>query len=128
LKVPNKFLKPAGREGFNFKIGETYPKILSDFEQFKSLDFASLLAQGYTSVSINDLPEEIKFTNYPMNIIDIGKIMIPKNNSMPKSPISLHSDATFLLSKNNQVVYAVINGFIYYLPDNKNNVKNGVVK
>lgn len=114
--------------GYNFKIGETYPKILSDFEQFKSLDFPSLLAQGYTSVSINDLPEEIKFTNYPMNIIDIGKIMVPKNNTMPKSPISLGTDATFLLSKNDEVVYAVINGFIYSLADNKNNVKNGLVK
>jgi len=115
-------------KGFIFKPGETYPKILSDFEEFKNLDFPVLLSQGYTSVSINDLPEEIKFTPFPMNIIDIKKIMIPKNNVMPKSPVNLGSDTTFLLSKNNKVVYAIINGFVYFLEEGRNNVKNGLVK
>ena len=112
----------------SFKVGETYPKILNDFEQFKSLDFPSLISQGYTSVTVNNMPKEIKFTTYPMIIIDIEKVVIPKNNVMPKSPISFDSNATFLLSKNDKVVYAIINGFVYSLSDNKNNVKNGLVK
>ena len=115
-------------EGYEFKVGETYPKILNDFEAFMNLDFADLLSQGYTSVSINEMPSEIKFTPMPINIIDLKKIMIPKNNSIPKSPVSLGSDATFLLKKNDKVVYAVVNGFIYHLNENKNGVKNGVVK
>jgi len=115
-------------EGFSFKVGETYPKILNDFEQFKSLDFPLLISKGYTSVTVNNMPKEIKFTNYPMNIIDIGKVVIPKNNVMPKSPIGLGSNPSFLLSKNDKVVYAIINGFVYSLSDTKNNVKNGLVK
>ena len=115
-------------EGYSFKVGETYPKILNDFEQFKSLDFPFLLSQGYTSVTVNNMPNEIKFTTYPMNIIDIGKVVIPKNNVMPKSPLGLGSNPSFLLSKNDKVVYAIINGFVYSLSDNKNNVKNGLVK
>jgi len=115
-------------KGFSFKVGETYPKILNDFEQFKSLDFPSLISQGYTSVTVNNMPKEIKFTTYPMNIIDIEKVVIPKNNVMPKSPIGFGSNPTFLLLKNDKVVYAVINGFVYSLSDNKNNVKNGLVK
>jgi len=63
-----------------------------------------------------------------MNILDLGKVVIPKNNVMPKSPIGLGSNPTFLLSKNDKVVYAIINGFVYSLFDNKNNVKNGLVK
>ena len=114
--------------GFTFKVGETYPKILNDFEEFMELDFSTLLAQGYTSVSINDMPQEIKFTPMPMNIIDIKKIMIPKSNTLPASPINLGTDTTFLLKKNDQVVYAVINGFVYSLKENKNNIKNAVVK
>jgi len=114
--------------GFSFKVGETYPKILNDFEQFQSLDFPLLISQGYTSVTVNNMPKEIKFTSYPMNIIDIGKVVIPKNNIMPKSPIGLGSNPSFLLSKNDKVVYAIINGFVYSLSDNKNNVKNGLVK
>lgn len=115
-------------DGYEFKIGETYPKILDDFEAFMNLDFANLLSQGYTSVSINNMPSEIKFTPKPMNIIDIKKIMIPKNNSIPMSPIKIGTEATFLLKKNDIVVYAIVNGFIYYLNENKNMVKNGVVK
>ncbi len=115
-------------EGFTFEVGETYPKILNDFDEFMALDFSTLLSQGYTSVSINDLPEEIKFTPMPMNIIDIKKIKIPKNNSMPSPHLKLGKEATFLLSKNQNVVYAIINGFVYYMNEGKNTVKNGVVK
>lgn len=114
--------------GFTFKVGETYPKILDDFEEFMNLDFLSLLKQGYTSISINDMPKEIKFTPMPMNIIDIKKIRIPKNNTLPASPINLGMDATFLLRKNDEVVYAVINGFVYAVKENKNDIKNAVVK
>ena len=46
---------------YAFKPGETYPKILSSFEEFKALDIPELLKNGYTSVSINDLPSEIRF-------------------------------------------------------------------
>ncbi len=115
-------------KGLKFKIGETYPKILSDFEEFKKLDFKKLLLQGYTTVSVDSLPDEIRFTHYPVNIIDSRKISIPKNNTIPKSPIALYKNPTFLLTKNNVVVYAIINGFIYDLGKDKNGVTNGLVK
>ncbi len=120
--------KTLDAKGYEFKVGETYPKILDNFEIFMDLDFANLLSQGYTSVSINEMPKEIKFTPMPINIIDLKKIMIPKNNSMPRSPLHIGSNATFLLKKNDKVVYAVVNGFIYYLNENKNDIKNGIVK
>ena len=115
-------------EGFTFEVGETYPKILNDFDEFMALDFSTLLSQGYTSVSINDLPEEIKFTPMPMNIIDIKNIKIPKNNSIPSPHLKLGKEATFLIRKNEKVIYAIINGFVYDVSEGKNTVKNGVVK
>lgn len=115
-------------QGFDFKLGETYPKILENFEAFKELDVASLLKQGYTSVTIQDLPKEIQFTPSPINIINLSHISIPKNNSMPKPPLSLGSDASFILLKNQQVVYAVINGFVYQINDKIDPVGNGIVK
>ncbi len=120
--------KALDAHDLTFKSGETYPKILEDFEAFKTLDFESLIREGYTSVSINNMPEEVKFTSYPMNIMNLEKIRIPKNNAMPKSPVALGSDATFLLKKDDKVVYAVINGFVYSLKDNENEVRNGIVK
>ena len=111
-----------------FKIGETYPKILSDFEEFNKLDFKKLLQQGYTTVSVDSLPEEIRFTHYPINLIDSRKIAIPKNNTIPKPPISFSKNPTFLLTKNNKVVYAIVNGFVYDLTHDENGVTNGIVK
>jgi len=115
-------------KNLKFKIGETYPKIISNFEDFEKLDFKKLLEQGYTSVSIDSLPSEIKFINYPINIIDVRKIIIPRNNTIPKPPMSLGKNPTFLLTQNDKVAYAIINGFIYNLVENKNQIKNGVVK
>jgi hypothetical protein len=115
-------------EGLNFKTGETYPKIITDFESFKELDIAQLLKDGYTSVSIDDLPEEIRFIEYPINIIDVRKIQIPKNNQIPKPPVGMNKNPTFLLTRNKEVIYAVINGFVYAAEDDKNSVKNGLVE
>lgn len=112
----------------SFKVGETYPKIISNFEEFKKLDIKSLLEKGYTTVSIDSLPDEIKFVQYPINIVDIRKISIPKNNKIPKPPIRLGKNPTFLLTKNDKVVYAIINGFVYDLINDENGIKNGIVK
>jgi hypothetical protein len=115
-------------KNLKFKIGETYPKIISNIEDFKKLDFKKLLEQGYSSVSIDSLPDEIKFINYPINIIDVRNISIPKNNTLPKPPIRLGINPTFLLTQNDKVVFAIINGFVYDLNNNENGVINGIVK
>ena len=115
-------------EGLDFKVGEAYPKILNDYEEFDQLDIESLLAMGYTSVIISDMPEEIKFTNQPINIIDVKKIAIPKSNTMPDSPLKLGGNPSFLLYDNEKVVFAVINGFVFDLKEGKNRIKNGIVK
>lgn len=120
--------KNIDAKNLKFKVGETYPKIISSFEAFKQLDFKKLLEQGYTSVSIDSLPKEIKFIKYPINIIDIRNISIPKNNTIPKPPVSLGKNPNFLLTENDKVVYAIINGFVYDLSKNENGIINGMVK
>lgn len=114
--------------GLTFKTGETYPKIVSDFEAFRELDLLQLLKAGYTTVPIDDLPGEIKFTPYPINIVDVRKIQIPKNNQMPKPPLGLGKNPTFLLMRGDQVEYAVVNGFIYRVKSGENGVENGLVE
>lgn len=120
--------KTLSAEGLTFKPGETYPKILADFEEFKELNIKDLLKNGYTSVSISNLPPEIKFIPDPINIIDIKKIQIPRNNEIPQSPIRFDKNPTFLLLKNDQVVYAIVNGFVYAMEEEMNGVKNGLVE
>lgn len=115
-------------DGLSFRPGETYPKIVSDFEAFKLLDIPELLKKGYTSVSIEDLAEEIKFTTYPINIIDVRKIEILRSNQLPEPPIGFGKNPTFVLMKNDQVVYAIINGFVFQFDQMRNGVKNGIVE
>ena len=114
--------------GLQFQTGETYPRILNNYDELAELELTELLKKGYTSVSISDLPEEIKFIEQPMNIVDITNIRIPKSNAMPQPPVSFSRNPTFLLLQQDEVVYAVINGFIYDLRHGENRVKNGLVE
>ena len=110
-----------------FKIGKTYPKIISDNSDLENMNFKELIQKGYTSIGLDSIPKGVNFTNYPINIINVKNITITKNNA-PKSPLQLGKNPTFLLTKNEKVVYAVINGFIYEMNNNKNHIKNGIVK
>ncbi len=110
-----------------FKNGETYPKILNGYEDLEKLNFEDLLQQGYTSVALDSVPEDVVFTKYPINIVKVRDIQITKKN-IPKPPLSLGSNPNFTLSKNNKVVYAIINGFIYDVTKGASKIKNGVIK
>ena len=115
-------------ENFTFQPEKTYPKIIPNFEEFKKLDFIKILDQGYTTISIDSLPAEIKFIHYPVNIINTRNIKILRNNTIPKPPLNIGLNPTFLLYQNDKVVYAVINGFVFNLSKNKNSIINAIVK
>ncbi len=110
-----------------FKNGKTYPKIISNSGDLENMDFEELIRKGYTSIGIDSIPKNIKYTNYPINIINVKNIAISKNNT-PKSPLQLGKNPTFLLTRNKKVIYAVINGFIYDMNNGENHIKNGLVE
>ncbi len=120
--------KVINAENFTFQPEKTYPKIIPNFEEFKKLDFIKILDQGYTTISIDSLPAEIKFIHYPVNIINARNIKILRNNVIPKPPFNIGLNPTFLLYQNDKVVYAIINGFVFDLKKNENGIKNGIVK
>ena len=114
--------------GLQFKSAETYPTILKDFEEFKQLDLSGLLARGYTHVGIDNMPDEIRFTPYPMNIVSVHHMTIPKNKEIPDPPLKLGSEASFLLKRNDEVIYAIINGYVYDLKNGTNKVRHSRVR
>ncbi len=114
-------------KGLTFKAGETYPKIIKDYEDLEKLNFEDLMQQGYTSVALDSVPENIIFTKYPVNIVKVRDIQITKKN-IPKPPLALGSNPNFTLSKNNKVIYAVINGFVYDVTKGTSKIKNGLIK
>ncbi len=100
-------------ENLNFKIGKTYPTILSDIDDFKKLNIKDLLNQGYTTIAFENLPEEIIFENYPIKIISIKDILITRDNTIPRPPIEFGKKPTFILTKNDEVFYVIIEGNVY---------------
>lgn len=110
-----------------FKNGETYPKIISNSNDLENIDYKNIIQKGYTSIGLDSIPNNIKFTHYPINIVNVKNIALIKNKT-PKSPLQLGKNPTFLLTKNNEVIYAVINGFIYDINKGENHIKNGLVK
>jgi len=100
-------------KNMTFKIGKTYPKILSSLDEIENLNFETLLQDGYTTVAMDHIPDELIFTKYPVKFIAVNDIMITRDNTIPKSPLQLGSQPTFLLTKNEELYYAIINGVVY---------------
>ncbi len=119
--------KTIDAKDFIFKSDEVHPKIISDTNELKKIKFDDLIKQGYTSIAVDNLDKNIKFTEFPMNLTRVNDIVI-KKSGIPKPPLYLGKNATFLLKKDGKVVYAIINGFVYDIKSEKNNVINGIVK
>lgn len=100
-------------ENMIFEIGKTYPKILSSVDEIETLNIEELLQDGYTTVALDAIPDDIIFTKYPIKIIAVQDIIITRDNTIPKSPLQLGSQPTFLLTKNKELYYAIINGIVY---------------
>ena len=99
-------------KGLQFETGQTYPKILNSFEELDNLDLNELHKAGYTRVSVMDLPSVIKFTDHPINLVDIKKVQIARDNSLPKPPIQMGMNPNFILKENAAVKHLLINGFV----------------
>jgi hypothetical protein len=96
-----------------FKIGKTYPKILSSLDEIENLNFETLLQDGYTTVALDSIPDDLIITKYPIKFIAVEDILIRRDNTIPKPPLQIGMQPNFLLTKNDELKYAIINGIIY---------------
>lgn len=106
-------------EGIMLVPGKTYPEKFDDIEDLKNGDIPELLHQGYTTVKVDNPDQDKQFTKLPINMT---------RNSHDQNEISLGSSANFILQKNGKAIYAIVNGFVYDLEKDENNVKNALVK
>jgi hypothetical protein len=105
--------------GMRLLPGKIYPKEVKNLTALKTLDIKSLLKQGYTTVRLtNYLPPE-QFTTLPINIISGKKI--------PSHELVMNRAPNFVLEQNGEIRYAIINGFLYDLQEDKNGVINALV-
>jgi hypothetical protein len=105
--------------GMRLMPGKIYPQEVKNLTALKALDIKGLLQKGYTTVRLtNYLPPE-QFTTLPVNIISGKKV--------PSHELVLNRAPNFVLEQNGEVRYAVINGFLYDLQENRNGVVNALV-
>jgi hypothetical protein len=99
--------------------GRVYPHLLPNITAVRQLDCVKLLLQGYTTVRVDRYETPERYTDLPINIVT-GK----KDQNYE---IALSQSPNFLLQENGRFRYAIVNGFVYDLTENKNLVKNALV-
>ena len=106
--------------GFTLTQGKIYPKKLKTIDDLSDINFYNLLKSGYTYIQIEALPEYKKEIAVPLHLIHT-------NYEIPEFKIVVGANPTFLLQKNNQIEYAVINGFLLNLSTKSSNFKNALI-
>ncbi|WP_142784637.1 M14 family metallopeptidase [Changchengzhania lutea] len=106
--------------GYRIVKGNVYPKIFKSIEYTSSLDIYGLLKSGYIYLQIEDLPEDIRATSKPINLIRVG-------NKTPELVLKPGVIPSFLLERNNEIEYALINGFLINLKTKESHFKNALI-
>jgi hypothetical protein len=105
--------------GMRLIPGKIYPEVIKNVRTLQSMNIKEILQKGFTTVKIKNYMPADQFTALPINIIT-GK-------NTRNHEVVLSRSANFVLEQNGQVRYAIINGFIYDLLQDKNEVLNALV-
>jgi len=105
--------------GLSYSNGEVLATPVA-YADLKGLDFIELLKKGITHVRVNDIPANVRYTEYPIGIV--------RGESSLNDRMVIGAHATFLLTKNGKPQYAVVNGFLVDLNKGLAEVVNGVVR
>ncbi len=106
--------------GFHVEPGKTKPEALTLLEELKKINTQDLFRAGYTNVLLRVDNYPIEFSEYKFNIVlnDASKL---------ESDIKVNGNANFIIRKENEIRYAVVNGFLYDLKNIENTNGNGIV-
>ncbi|WP_232065004.1 M14 family metallopeptidase [Rhodocytophaga rosea] len=105
--------------GMRLIPGKIYPEVIKNVRTLQSMNIKEILQKGFTTVKIKNYMPADQFTALPINIIT-GK-------NTRNHEVILSRSANFVLEQDGQVRYAIINGFIYDLQQDKNEVLNALV-
>ncbi|MGW1453818.1 M14 family metallopeptidase [Salegentibacter agarivorans] len=100
--------------GFKLVEGKIYPESFENLAELQQKNISEILREGYAYVSLNELPEE-DFTEIPINIVS------------KEFKISESLQPHFFLENDGKLEYAVINGFLIDLSEEKFQVVNALI-
>jgi len=109
----------AGK-GYSIEQGKVYPETLNSIENLSDLDIYQLLKNGYTYLRVENLPVSEEYLKTPIHLIG-------SEFKIPELKINVGANPTFLLRKDKQIKYAIINGFLIDLNSKENNFNNALI-
>jgi hypothetical protein len=106
--------------GYYVEPGKTKPEALTSNEDLKYLNTADLFKAGYTNVLLKDENYQNEFSDYKFNIV-------LNEASKLKSEIKAEGGANFIIKKENEIAYVVVNGLLYDLNNIQSTTGKGIV-
>ncbi|MCJ7466453.1 MAG: peptidase M14 [Maribacter sp.] len=105
---------------FTVKPGRIYPEKVKNLEDLKKMDISKLLKTGYTYVRMENIPQDLKESPFPINILGL-------NYKLPGFKMEVGINPTFLLEREGSIKYALINGFLIDLSTDEGTFKNALI-
>lgn len=99
--------------------GKVYDKEFENISDLDEIDFDDLLSNGYCYVKVKNIPKELHFTKYPINIVS--------PDFKVNTEVSLGMPANFVITENNKIRYIIINGFLYDILIKKSYIYNSII-
>ena len=106
--------------GLRLSQGAIYRENFNSIDDLDGLDFKALLRTGYTFVRVKEIPENLDFSPYPINIIS-QDFELRSLKMKPGIPANLY------LIQDGQAVFTVMNGFVYDYNTDITTIKNGQI-
>lgn len=91
--------------GFTIEHGKTKPEPFNSFDELTKIDPLHLYRDGYVNVQLNDEQAAAEYSKLPFNII-LNQI------DFNESEIKTEEPANFIIKKNDEIKFAVVNGFL----------------
>jgi hypothetical protein len=100
----------SGYDEFDFSNysvfpGKTKPEPFNSIDELSEINLAQLFTDGYTNVRLNNNNFHDDYPKFPFNII-------LNNADTPSDKIKVEGSANFILRKNGETKFAVVNGFV----------------
>ncbi len=105
--------------GMEIEPGMVYPEEFNSLVEIQKFDMDKLLSDGYTFLKLFKENIDEKYFNLPINIV------VNQPDFEPK--FKLDGNANFIIKKNDDIRFVIVNGFIYNPSTNTNNIKNGLI-
>ena len=106
-------------DGYEIVEGKIYPEKFKSSEKLFDLNLEKIISKGYIAVEVDSVKGDQKYTNFPINIIH--------NSAKPDFEAAPENKANFILKKDDNIEYIMINGFLIKSGSDLSSIKNGII-